>query len=297
MKQPVIYKIINIVNNKFYVGSTNNKYERFRTHRNKLRANKHHCAHLQAAWNKYGEDAFIFHVVESVTDELELQAAEDLWLQEWVGKLECYNHGMRSGAPWRGVKKENHPRYGKQVSEETKQLIREARLRQECPRTGKKHSEETKELLRQKTLANPSRAWLGKTRDEATRKKIGDTQRGVKKAPRVYTEEGLRKVRETIKRNAKEQKPLEFNSVKVKFPQEVLDKYDFTNAVYTGALNRITGCKCPKHGEFSQYAAQFRKGRGCPDCGNEERAESKRNQMKEFWSTEEGRSKFIYSRK
>lgn len=297
MKQPVIYKIINTVNNKFYVGSTNKQYERFRTHRNKLRLGKHHCTHLQAAWNKYGEQAFVFHVIETIDDETQLQAAEDKWLQEWVGKPECYNHGLRSGAPWRGCAPEQHPNFGKSHSNETIQLIKDARANQPCPRIGKKHTEETKELIRQKKLANPSRAWLGKTRDEATRKKIGDTQRGVKKAPRVYTEEGLQKARENMKRHAKEQKPSDFSDVLAKFPQEVQGKYDFTNAEYTGALNRITGCKCPKHGEFSQYAAQFRKGRGCPICGSEERAQSKRNQMKEFWSTEEGRSKFIDSHK
>lgn len=297
MKAQVIYKIRNLLDNKFYVGSTTNTRERFRTHRNKLRGNRHHCAHLQAAWNKYGEDVFKFEVIQIIPDNESLQVAEDVWLQEWVGKPECYNHGRRSGAPWRGCEPEQHPNYGKLRSDETKLLIKKARAAQPCPRTGTKHTEETKELIRQKKLANPSRAWLGKTRDEATRKKIGDSQRGVKKAPRVYTEEGLQKVRENMKRNAREQQPLEFASVKAKFPQEVLSKYDFTNAVYTGALNRITGCVCPKHGAFSQYAAQFRKGRGCPACGNEERAQSKKNQMKEFWSTEEGRRKYLDSRK
>ena len=297
MKAQVIYKIRNLLDNKFYVGSTTNTRERFRTHRNKLRGNRHHCAHLQSAWNRYGEDIFKFEVIQIIPNEESLQVAEDKWLQEWVGKPECYNHGLRSGAPWRGCKPEQHPNYGKLHSDETKRLIKKARAAQSCPRTGTKHTEETKELIRQKKLENPSRAWLGKTRDEATRKKIGDTQRGVKKSPRVYTEEGLQKAQENMKRHAKEQKPSDFSDVLAKFPQEVIDKYDFTNAVYTGALNRITGCKCPKHGEFSQYAAQFRKGRGCPQCGNEERAESKRNQMKEFWSSEEGRSKFIDSRK
>ena len=136
----------------------------------------------------------------------------------------------------------------------------------------------------------------GKIVDEATRKKIGDTQRGVKKAPRTYTPEGLEKARENMKRNAVKQDPKPFSDVLAKFPQEVQDKYDFSNAVYTGALNRIEGCVCQHHGVFSQYAAQFRKGRGCPSCGGDERAESKRKQMKEFWASEDGRAMFIKSR-
>jgi group I intron endonuclease len=296
MRTPVIYKIINTLNNNFYVGSTHNQYERFRTHRNKLRGNRHHCAHLQAAWNKYGEAAFVFHVVETLADVSLLQAAEDVWLKNWVGKEECYNHGMRSGAPWRGAPKETHPMYGKEVSEETKQLIREARLRQPDPRFGKTHSAETKALISAKKRANPSKPWEGKERSEETRKKIGDAQRGVKKNPRVYTPEGLEKARENMRRHAVKMETKSFDAVYAKFPQEVKDKYDFTNAAYTGALVRIEGVKCSEHGVFSQYAAQFRKGRGCPSCGADERAESKRKQMKEAWATEDGRKTFLENR-
>ena len=291
MKKAVIYKIINLVNGKFYVGSTNNQRERFRTHRNKLRSSSHHCAHLQAAWNKYGEDSFIFKVIEEIENEALLQAAEDTWLSEWVGNDRCYNHGLRSGAPWRGVVKELHPSFGRIMSDEQKAVLREARLSQEDPRIGKKHTEETKQRISAAKLANPSKYWQGKTRSDETKVKISDAQRGVKKAPRVYTEEGLLKVQETMKRNARPQEHTPLGEVLAKFPEEIRNKYDFTNAVYTGALNRITGCVCSLHGEFSQYAAQFRKGSGCAECGALIRNEKKRIEMKLKWSTEEGRKK------
>lgn len=196
MKGQFIYKIVNTTNGKFYVGSTTNTRERFRTHRNKLRANKHHCAHLQAAWNKYGEDVFVFHVIETVGAGESLQAAEDKWLEEHVGQKYCYNAGLRSGAPWRGVEKERHPNYGKKMADTQKELLREARATQECPRTGTHHTEETKQRIREKKLANPTRAWLGKTRDEETRAKIGDTQRGKPKAKgRKVSAEGMAKIR------------------------------------------------------------------------------------------------------
>ncbi len=291
MKVPVIYKIRNVVNQKFYVGSTGNKRERFRTHRNKLRSSKHHCAHLQAAWNKYGEDCFVFEVVEVVSSIDELQKAEDVWLSEWVGNENCYNHGLRSGAPWRGVAKELHPNFGRVMSEDQKGVLRKARLAQPDPRIGKKHTEETKQRISTAKMANPSKYWQGKTRSDETKIKISEAQKGVKKAPRVYTEEGLRKAQETMKRNARPQEHTPLNEVLAKFPEEVRSKYDFTNAIYTGALNRITGCVCPTHGEFSQYAAQFRKGSGCAECGALIRNEKKRIEMKMKWSTEEGRKK------
>ena len=53
------------------------------------------------------------------------------------------------------------------------------------------------------------------------------------------------------------------------FPETVRAKYDFSTADYRGALVRIEGVRCPEHGVFSQYAVQFRKGRGCPACGGE----------------------------
>jgi hypothetical protein len=57
------------------------------------------------------------------------------------------------------------------------------------------------------------------------------------------------------------------------FPAEVRSKYNFAGVKYTGSLKRMTGVRCPSHGEFSQYAAQFRKGNGCPACGAERRVE------------------------
>jgi group I intron endonuclease len=293
MKGQFIYKITNLVNDKFYVGSTTNTRERFRTHRNKLRSNIHHTKHLQAAWNKYGEGKFSFEIIEVVPDGASLQAAEDNWLKNHVGKEYCYNSGLRSGAPWRGGKTEDHPNYGKQMSEETKQLIRDARYAQDDPRIGTTHTEATKQTIREKKLANPTRAWLGKTRDEATRKKIGDTQRGVAKAPRVYTPEGLERARSNMLKNAKKQETNMVGTVIAKFPLEVQQRYDFTNAVYTGALNRITGCVCPKHGVFSQYSAQFRKGRGCPMCGAVTRGEKKSIELKAKWKDPEIRQKMI----
>ena len=303
MKGQFIYKIINTVNGKFYVGSTTNTRERFRTHRNRLRRNRHHAKHLQAAWNKYGEAAFVFHVIQVVPDGESLQDAEQAWLDAHVGMKHCYNKSRYSDAPMRGLPKEEHPNFGRPKSDAEREAI-STTLKEyyaaditNHPRFGTKHTVETRAKISAAKKANPTKPWLGKPRSEETRKKVGDAQRGVKKNPRTYSEDGLRRARENMRRNAREQKPLDFDAVKAKFPQDVLDKYDFTSAIYTGALERIQNCVCPKHGEFSQYAAQFRKGRGCPACGAEQRGESKRKQMKEAWGTDAGRNKFMQNRK
>jgi group I intron endonuclease len=182
--QQAVYKIINAANGKFYVGSTTNTRERFRTHRNKLRRGAHHCLYLQAAWNKYGEKSFIFYIVESIPDGEDLQAAEDKWLAEHVGKPHCYNIGMRSNAPWRGIPKEQHPRFGAVPTEEhrkaTSTTLKEfyAQDITNHPRFGKTHSEETRAKLSASKLANPSRAWQGKARSEETKAKISAVLKG-----------------------------------------------------------------------------------------------------------------------
>lgn len=59
-----IYRIKNSINSKIYIGSTKNIEARWAKHKALLRHNKHQNAHLQNAWNKYGENAFIFEVIE-----------------------------------------------------------------------------------------------------------------------------------------------------------------------------------------------------------------------------------------
>lgn len=298
----VIYKIINLVNDKFYVGSTTNKKVRFRQHRKLLRGNRHHCKHLQAAWNKYGESKFDFVVIEEVAQNISLQEVEDRYLKEHVGKPYCYNSGYSSEAPWRNAPAHKTPNFGRKWAPELKAQI-SASLKQfyaedyfNHPRVGKTHTAETKARISAAKLANPAAPWAGKTRSDETKAKISAAQKGVAKAPRVYTDAGLAKVRETVLKNAREQKPADFSAVYAKFPADVQAKYDFTNAVYTGALTRIEGVFCEQHGVFSQYAAQFRKGRGCPACGAEQRAESKKAQMLADWATEEGRAKMLAAR-
>lgn len=59
-----VYQIYNIVNGKRYIGSSIHIEQRFKEHIRNLRANKHVNAHLQSAWNKYGEHSFVFEEVE-----------------------------------------------------------------------------------------------------------------------------------------------------------------------------------------------------------------------------------------
>lgn len=59
-----IYNIKNLRTAAVYVGSAKCPEKRWAGHKKELRGRRHHCRHLQNAWVKYGEDAFVFTVVE-----------------------------------------------------------------------------------------------------------------------------------------------------------------------------------------------------------------------------------------
>lgn len=182
MAENVIYKIRNLINGKFYVGSAQDTHVRFRQHRRLLRKGTHHCKHLQASWSKYGEDVFKFEVIEHVDSAADLEAAEDRWLQEHVGKKHCYNSGWSAKAPWRGAPRELHPRYGANLTEDQKQTIREATIEQwktSDPRTGRKHTEEARQKISTKVQAAISEGRGGCfIPSEETRQKMSQSLKG-----------------------------------------------------------------------------------------------------------------------
>lgn len=154
----VIYKIRNVVNGKFYVGSSVKHRVRFQTHRRQLRAGAHHCQPLQRAWSKYGEDCFKFEVVQIVEDPEALLDAEDAWLAEHHGNAHCYNVSRNPWALWTGLRhaaaakkkvskaqKGKQHRLGHKNSPEHRQRISDAMK-------GKKKSPEHAEKIRQRMI-------------------------------------------------------------------------------------------------------------------------------------------------
>ena len=82
-----IYAILNLINNKKYIGSTKNLEKRKSKHLSLLRNQKHHSLSLQSAFNKYGEDNFVFVSLKEITDNTELRKVE----QEFLDKFKTYN--------------------------------------------------------------------------------------------------------------------------------------------------------------------------------------------------------------
>jgi len=207
MAQNVIYKIRNLINDKFYVGSAMDTRSRFRQHRRLLRRGTHHCKHLQAAWSKYGEDRFRFEVVEQCSAADQLESAEDRWLVEHVGEPYCYNSGRSAKAPWRGTKGMGiAPMSGKSLTDGAKQQLREAALSQwetSDPRTGRTHSDETRAKISEKIQQALAEGRGGKfIPSEETRAKMSAALRGNQNAKgHERSEEHRRKLSESAKGN------------------------------------------------------------------------------------------------
>lgn len=99
-----IYKIINKVNGKYYVGSSNNIKVRWKNHIKTLNKNIHKNPHLQSAWNKYGSDNFIFNIVELCSLE-NLTEIEQKYLDiAHQNKQTNYNIGTFAENSFRGRK-------------------------------------------------------------------------------------------------------------------------------------------------------------------------------------------------
>lgn len=90
MKISGLYKITNLINGNFYLGSSCNIRKRFNRHRCDLKKNKHDNQHLQHAYNLYGNDYFKFEIIKEVFEE-NLLKEEQLLLDINVGQPNCYN--------------------------------------------------------------------------------------------------------------------------------------------------------------------------------------------------------------
>ena len=152
-RTPGIYKITCLANGKIYVGSAVNLRGRRHTHWHRLRKNKHHNKHLQNAWNKYGEEQFVFEVIE-FCDKQMLIEREQFFIDFLNSCATGYNFNPIAGST-----------LGRKDSPETIQKKIEARKRWSF-------SEETKKKI--------GDAIRGRKLSDEHCKKISQNKKGVK---------------------------------------------------------------------------------------------------------------------
>lgn len=167
-----IYKITNTVTGKFYIGSAVNFDKRFYLHRNRLKCGNHRNSKLQRAWDKYGNDAFEFSVIERIPDKETLLTAE----QQWLDKTNAANVGYN-------ICKIANSRLGVKASTETKK-------RQSESATGFVHSEKSKKKMSESKMGIKM-----PPRSDEHRDKISKNHKG-----KVVSEETKAKLKEARNR-------------------------------------------------------------------------------------------------
>jgi group I intron endonuclease len=185
----VIYRITNMANGKFYIGSAESFARREWQHKYALRRNEHKNPRLQAAWNVYGEEMFVFEVIEEIAPDRNAFDIENTYLHKVVGQEDCYNIntdavGMRTGIAHTEETKakvsasrkgkaagEDHYRYGQSVSEEVRQKIGDAqRGKPKAP--GRKVSEAGKAKIQAAAAAGHYSHWKGREHTEEAKTKL-----------------------------------------------------------------------------------------------------------------------------
>ena len=172
MKKGYIYVIENTINEKVYVGKTNNPDRRWNDHKAAALINengKSSQTKIHRAMRKHGIENFSFRIIdEHYDEEIALKVLEPMWIEKYkLLGVEVYN----SSDGGLGIVGYNH-------TQETKNKIREGNK-------GKVISQEQREKI--------SESLKGNVISLETRKKISESLKGKKKPP--FTIDHLEKIR------------------------------------------------------------------------------------------------------
>jgi group I intron endonuclease len=88
-----VYKIVNLLNGRIYIGSTYRFKSRAHGHKTKLGFNQHENQFLQHDFNKCGTDAFLFEVLEVINGNKEARTDREQYFidQFYDNQKNCYN--------------------------------------------------------------------------------------------------------------------------------------------------------------------------------------------------------------
>lgn len=165
-----IYKITNIKNGKVYIGSASKSFNtRWQQHRNALKRGDHYNNHLQMSWNKYGEDSFIFEVLE-ICDAENCIERENYNISLYNFEI-LYNILPQAGSTL-GAKRTKETKDKISKSHIGKRASIEAREKMRASKLGKKLSEDHKMKI-SKTLS-------GRKKSDEFKDKISRIKKGNK---------------------------------------------------------------------------------------------------------------------
>lgn len=180
MDKTGIYQIRNILDNKIYIGQAKNFRARCNGHLSKLRLNKHHSPYLQRAFNKYGEENFVFEIL-LYCEPFELtyyeQKLVDLLNPSYNVCKECVDSTKGTKRSDETKKKLSEMRRGKKVSDKVRQLLLKFATGSNHYLFGKHISDEVKLKMSLAKKGKPSHPMT-----EHTRNKLLESNKGSKRS-------------------------------------------------------------------------------------------------------------------
>lgn len=197
-----IYRILNLVTNKSYVGSAKDFDKRWERHFKDLEAGNHSSIKLQRSYDKHGKDAFKCEILEEHPFENSLMALEDYYITKMNSKQNGYNIADASFGDTLSHhpnKKEIFAKIGSKLRENNSKLSEEQRKEKFGSVSTRKGTtwpefygeEKSKEMSNRISESNLNRnmvaernPFFGKTHSPEVRKRISESQKG-KKKPKV----------------------------------------------------------------------------------------------------------------
>lgn len=218
----IIYKIVNRINGKFYIGkhTTKNPYDNYMGS-GKL---------IREAIKKYGKENFVKIILYCLATEDEAYHKEaEIVTEEFVSRKDTYNltvggEGFSTG--------ENHPNFNKQLSIEIKCKLSKANI-------GKQRSEQTKRKISEAhkgKFTGENHPNYGKHLSDETKQKLSVAHKGLS-----HSNETKLKISESLKGS---NNPRAKIILKIDLDGNIVSEYGYMKDCYIeNKINYVTLCK------------------------------------------------------
>lgn len=173
-----IYGIKNKLNDKIYIGQTTRAlYRRIWEYRSAYRCNAFHNQYLSNAFYKYGWDNFEFTIIDTAETIDELNEKEIFYINKYNSNNRKFGYNLELGGnnsipSAETLEKMSKSHQGIKQNENWVNKRIAVAGSDDAKKYGKPKTELEKNLLSQ----NSPKYWLGKSRDEETKKRISQTK-------------------------------------------------------------------------------------------------------------------------